>query len=81
MTSVHMDLESYNWDNKPEVHGSFQIRDCSNYISLDIYVDNERHYKTQVKALDKLADALSEFKQELTDRWEEEKQRVHSKED
>lgn len=44
------------------VEGSFDIRDCSDQISLQCWAHNRKHLKAHIKAVDTLIDDLQDFR-------------------
>lgn len=58
-SSVHSTIEQEQYSRSGgkyynHINGSFGLRDCSDYVSLDFNASNEKEYHYHLKAIDKL---------------------------
>lgn len=65
-TSIHRQVQveiTPHFEDKgrkcASINADWGIRDCSEYVSLDMFCSEERHAKAQIKALTKVRDSLN----------------------
>ena len=61
-SSIHTTVRVETYDKISTIQGEIGIRDCSNFVSLDIYASNDKHYTKQLAAIDKLINELDRFR-------------------
>lgn len=65
-SSVHTEVVAhYYGEDSGQIDAQWGIRDCSEYVSIDVYCESSEQLDKHMKALDNLVDSLNTIMKEL----------------